>query len=61
MVDFRAELVKNLFDWVNMKKLWKFLLLLIGIFSTFLLGFHFGKEKEKARIPKFQDDSDKTF
>jgi len=44
-----------------MRKLWKFLLLFIGIFSSFLLGFHFGQEKEKARIPKFQDDSDKTF
>jgi len=44
-----------------MRKLWKFLLLFIGIFSSFLLGFYFGKEKEKARIPKFQDDSDKTF
>ena len=42
-----------------MRKLWKFLLLFIGIFSSFLLGFHFGQEK--ARIPKFQDDSDKTF
>lgn len=44
-----------------MSKFWKFLMLLIGIFSFFLLGFHFGQEKVKARIPKFQDDSDKTF
>jgi len=43
-----------------MKKLLKFLLVVISIFSTFLIGFHFGKEKEKARIPKFQEDSDKT-
>ncbi len=42
-----------------MKKLFKFLLLFLGIFSTFLLGFHFGKEKIKSRIPKFQDDSDR--
>ncbi|RFT16864.1 MAG: hypothetical protein OP8BY_0806 [Candidatus Saccharicenans subterraneus] len=42
-----------------MKKFFKFLLLLLGIFSTFLLGFHFGKEKLKSRIPKFQDDSDR--
>lgn len=43
-----------------MKKLLKFLLVVISIFSTFLIGFHFGKEKEKSRIPKFQEDSDKT-
>ncbi|MDI6698398.1 MAG: hypothetical protein QME85_05610 [Candidatus Saccharicenans sp.] len=42
-----------------MKKLFKFLLLSLGILSTFLLGFHFGKEKIKSHIPKFQDDSDK--
>jgi hypothetical protein len=42
-----------------MKKLLKFLLVVISIFTTFLIGFHFGQEKEKARIPKFQDDSEK--
>ncbi len=44
-----------------MKKLLKLLLLVAGIFSTFLIGFHFGREKEKARIPKFQDDSEREF
>jgi len=42
-----------------MKKLLKFLLVVISILTTFLIGFHFGQEKEKARIPKFQDDSEK--
>lgn len=44
-----------------MKRFLKFLLIVLSIFSTFLIGFHFGKEKERARIPKFQDDSEKTF
>lgn len=58
-VDFRTKLVKNLIEKRTMKKVFKFLLLFLGIFSTFLLGFHFGKEKIKSRIPKFQDDSDR--
>ncbi|HOJ26450.1 MAG TPA: hypothetical protein PLP94_04525 [Candidatus Saccharicenans sp.] len=41
-----------------MKKLLKLLLILTTIFSMFLVGFHVGQEKEKARIPKFQDDQD---
>jgi hypothetical protein len=44
-----------------MSKFIKFLFVMLSIFSTFLIGFHFGKEKEKARIPKFQEDSDRTF
>mgnify|MGYP000930319238 FL=1 len=39
-----------------MKKLLKLLLILTTIFSMFLVGLHVGQEKEKARIPKFQDD-----
>jgi hypothetical protein len=41
-----------------MKNLLKFLLIITSIFSMFLVGFHLGQEKEKARIPKFQDDQD---
>lgn len=41
-----------------MKNVWKLLLASLGIFSFFLLGFHLGQEKEKARIPEFQDDSE---
>jgi hypothetical protein len=52
--------VKNLSGKKNMKKLFKFLLIALSIFSTFLLGFHFGQEKERARIPKFQEDTEKT-
>lgn len=58
-VDFQRKLVKNLIAKRTMKKLFKFLLIFLGFFSTFLLGFHFGKEKLKSRIPKFQDDSDR--
>jgi hypothetical protein len=39
-----------------MKKLLKFVLIITTIFSMFLVGLHVGQEKEKARIPKFQDD-----
>ncbi|MDD8020277.1 MAG: hypothetical protein PHU81_03690 [Acidobacteriota bacterium] len=41
-----------------MKKFLQFLLIIATVFSMFLVGFHVGQEKEKARIPKFQDDQD---
>lgn len=43
-----------------MKRLLKSLLALFSIVGMFVLGFWLGKEKEKAKIPKFQDESDKT-
>jgi hypothetical protein len=43
-----------------MRRFIRFLFLVLSIFSAFLLGFHLGKEKEKARIPNFQDDSEKS-
>lgn len=58
VVDFQRKILKNLKEERTMKKFFKFLLLFLGIFSTFLLGFHCGKEKIKSRIPKFQDDSE---
>ncbi|MDD8030448.1 MAG: hypothetical protein PHQ25_00415 [Acidobacteriota bacterium] len=44
-----------------MSKFLRFLVAMLTVFSTFLIGFHLGKEKEKARIPKFQEDSDRGF
>ena len=42
-----------------MKSFFKSLLALLSLASAFFLGFHLGKEKEKAKIPKFQDEPDK--
>jgi hypothetical protein len=39
-----------------MKDFFKTLFAIIAISSAFLIGFHFGKEKERAKIPKFQED-----
>jgi hypothetical protein len=39
-----------------MKDFFKTLLMVIAVSSAFFLGFHFGKEKEKAKIPEFQED-----
>jgi hypothetical protein len=39
-----------------MKDFFKTLILIIAVSSAFILGFHFGKEKEKAKIPEFQED-----
>jgi hypothetical protein len=43
-----------------MKGFFKSILALLSLASAFFLGFYLGKEKEKAKIPKFQDESDKT-
>jgi hypothetical protein len=42
-----------------MKGFFKFLFSTIFFSSAFFLGFHLGKEKEKQKIPKFQDDPDR--
>jgi len=39
-----------------MKDFFKTLIMIIAVSSAFILGFHFGKEKEKAKIPEFQED-----
>jgi hypothetical protein len=43
-----------------MKGFFKSFLTLLSLASAFFLGFYLGKEKEKAKIPKFQDEPDKT-
>jgi len=42
-----------------MKGFFKTILSLFMLSSAFCLGFFIGKEKEKAKIPKFQEDVDK--
>ena len=39
-----------------MKGFFKFVLALATLGSVFFLGYSLGKEKEKAKIPKFQDE-----
>jgi hypothetical protein len=39
-----------------MKAFFKTLITILAISSAFLIGFHFGKEKEKGKIPEFQED-----
>jgi hypothetical protein len=41
-----------------MKGLFKFLLAVLTLGSVFFLGFSLGKEKEKAKIPIFQEESE---
>jgi hypothetical protein len=43
---------------VEMKGFFKFLLALTTLGSVFFLGYSLGKEKEKAKIPKFQDEAE---
>jgi hypothetical protein len=37
-----------------MKDFLKTLLVIIGLLTTFLVGFNLGKEKERRKIPEFQ-------
>jgi uncharacterized membrane protein (Fun14 family) len=39
-----------------MKEFFKKLLAIIGLTSAFVIGFSLGKEKERRKIPKFQED-----
>jgi hypothetical protein len=39
-----------------MKALFKSMLTVFAITTAFVLGFNFGKSKEKAKIPEFQKD-----
>lgn len=39
-----------------MKAFCRLIFSLLALGSFFILGFFFGREKEKAKIPKFQDD-----
>jgi hypothetical protein len=39
-----------------MKALFKSFLTVLAVSTAFVLGFNFGKSKEKAKIPEFQKD-----
>jgi len=39
-----------------MKDFFKALLKIIGLTTAFVIGFSLGKEKERRKIPKFQED-----
>jgi hypothetical protein len=41
---------------VPMKGFFKFLLAVLTLGATFFLGHYLGKEKEKSKIPIFQED-----
>lgn len=39
-----------------MKDFFKTLFAIIAVSSAFFIGFQLGKEKERAKIPEFQED-----
>jgi hypothetical protein len=39
-----------------MKAFFKTLLAIIGLITAFVVGFSVGKDKERRKIPKFQED-----
>lgn len=41
-----------------MKGFFKFMLAVLTLGAAFFLGLHLGKEKEKSKIPIFQEDPD---
>lgn len=43
-----------------MKDFFKILLLFLSASSAFLIGLYLGGEKEKAKIPDFQEDLEKN-
>ena len=55
-VDISARLVRIGTGRSVMKDIFKTLLIVITISSAFFFGFRLGKEKERAKIPKFQRD-----
>jgi hypothetical protein len=39
-----------------MKEFFKTMLTVLAVTTAFILGFNFGRSKEKAKIPEFQKD-----
>jgi len=39
-----------------MKDFFKTLLAIFGLMTAFMIGFSLGKEKERQKIPEFQED-----
>jgi len=57
-VDFSRLLSENKKDCeaLKMKDFFKALFTIAILISAFFVGFHFGKTKEKEKIPNFQED-----
>lgn len=43
-----------------MKDLFKTVLAIFAVATAFFIGFHFGKTREKLKIPNFQEDIEGT-
>jgi len=56
VIDFLDGMIKITRWKVSMKSFFKTLLSVLIISSAFIIGFHLGKEKEKKKIPEFQED-----
>lgn len=41
-----------------MKSFFKLMLFVLTLGTIFFLGFHFGRERIKDKIPKFQDETE---
>jgi hypothetical protein len=54
--DFLNKFGENNPGITNMKDLFKSFLTIMLISAAFVVGFQLGKEREKQKIPKFQED-----
>jgi len=57
-IDFSADLDRIEGGKVPMKGFFRFLLAVLTLGAAFVLGLHLGKEKEKSKIPIFQEEPD---
>ena len=56
-IDFFAAVRKiQVEGFFAMKAFFKSMLTVLAVATAFVLGFNFGKSKEKAKIPEFQKD-----
>jgi hypothetical protein len=54
--DFWRRFLKIQDEGFVMKDFFKTLVAIIGLVTAFVVGFNIGKEKERRKIPKFQED-----
>jgi hypothetical protein len=57
-IDFLTDLARIEGGKVPMKGFFRFLLAVLTLGAAFVLGLHLGKEKEKSKIPIFQEEPD---
>jgi hypothetical protein len=57
-IDISNDLARIEGGKVPMKGFFKFMLAVLTLGAAFVLGLHLGKEKEKSKIPIFQEDPD---